>query len=455
MKLLIFFISFLILAKFKIDPDLGWHLAIGRKFFESGQMIKGDEFSWTMSGYLWGNTYLLYQIIVAFIFENLSYLFAVLFFGFIGALSILFLLPKKVNLTCLLIAGLGAAIAIANLGIRPHTFSFLFFSILLFFLDRRYFEKPVYLLFAAPIFLLWGNIHRGFLIGLVVFAAFIVIDYFVSYFKGKTVDFRRRLLFFGVVAICSIFSASGLEGWKSGIIADAVSFENIKNIAEWQSTVLVFPLNIVFAVSGAIFIFILRFKSSNINFAWIFISSLIFAFSFVSVAFASFWSAIFIFMASRYLGVAIKLNFKDFSQIPLYFSLTAAIFALFLNLFVEIWERGNINRQILADKYPLGAIEHLKQTNALENVFNDYGWGGFIEWQMPSQKVFIDGRMASWRHSDGTSILTDYIAIRGGDCGAVSRYDIKSAIFPKDKNLECFEDWAVVYEDEIARVLIE
>ena len=29
--------------------------------------------------------------------------------------------------------------------------------------------------------------------------------------------------------------------------------------------------------------------------------------------------------------------------------------------------------------------------------FSEYGWGGYLIWKMPEKKVFVDGRMPSWR----------------------------------------------------------
>jgi len=290
-------------------------------------------------------------------------------------------------------------------------------------------------------------------VGLVVFAAFVLADYFTNYFKGIRHDLRFPTLTFGAALFATIVNPFGLRAWQSGIIGDATSFENIMNITEWKPIVLVFPVNIIFALSGAIYIYILKAKGLKIDFAWIFLSSLIFAFTFISVAFAFFWAAIFIFLASRHAGLGLKLNIKKIEQIPLYFSTTAVILALVLNFFIEVLQFGNIENRMIYDKYPLKATRFIKERGVLENVFNEYGWGGFIDWQLPQQKVFIDGRMASWKF-EGKSILSDYMAIREGDCVLVSQYQIKSVIFPAGKDIECFGNWEVIYEDEIAKVLV-
>ncbi|MBM4402075.1 MAG: hypothetical protein FJ044_02425, partial [Candidatus Cloacimonetes bacterium] len=52
---------------------------------------------------------------------------------------------------------------------------------------------------------------------------------------------------------------------------------------------------------------------------------------------------------------------------------------------------------------PYQAVEFLKKQNASGNIFNRYEWGGFLIWQLPSQKIFVDGRMPAWRDATRSS----------------------------------------------------
>ena len=51
-------------------------------------------------------------------------------------------------------------------------------------------------------------------------------------------------------------------------------------------------------------------------------------------------------------------------------------------------------------QYPLGAVKYLHENPIEGNMFNEYNWGGFLIWQYPEKKVFIDGRMPSWKMGD-------------------------------------------------------
>jgi hypothetical protein len=59
--------------------------------------------------------------------------------------------------------------------------------------------------------------------------------------------------------------------------------------------------------------------------------------------------------------------------------------------------------------YPQGAVEFLKnnpQYNNL-NLFNPYGWGGYLLWTLPERKIFIDGRLPQYQFADH-SFLEEY-----------------------------------------------
>jgi hypothetical protein len=47
-----------------------------------------------------------------------------------------------------------------------------------------------------------------------------------------------------------------------------------------------------------------------------------------------------------------------------------------------------------------------------DRLFNDYDWGGYLIWRLPEHKVYIDGRMASWRDGD-RHIFREYSRIAG------------------------------------------
>ncbi len=44
-------------------------------------------------------------------------------------------------------------------------------------------------------------------------------------------------------------------------------------------------------------------------------------------------------------------------------------------------------------------------------MYNTYEWGGFLVWQVPEMKMFVDGRMPAWIGEGGKSPYTSYLEI--------------------------------------------
>ena len=47
--------------------------------------------------------------------------------------------------------------------------------------------------------------------------------------------------------------------------------------------------------------------------------------------------------------------------------------------------------------YPKEAVSYLNENLPRGEIFSEYGWGGYLIWNLPQKKVFVDGRMPSWR----------------------------------------------------------
>ncbi len=448
--ILAFLISFFVLAQFNFDPDLGWHLAYGERFLASGQIINQDSFSWTMPGFDWANPYFLYQIIIAELFKRIGFFYSAILFGVLASLGVL-IAAKIRSLLSFLVAFLGVIIVFPNLGVKPHVFDFLLFGLLLLMLERKLYKKikfiPVWFLFFA----LWANLHMGFLIGFLVFCAFVVVDFFWEKVRGIKRTVWQPALMLLSAFLGTLLTPLNFRIWKYLIFDSHVPISRIY-VDEFLPAVMVFPLNLFYLLSGLIFIYIFLKNFKKIEPAWLLVGAFTFMLPFLTSFFDIFWGAMFIFIASRHLEFNIK--WKGFwERLPLVFSLTIACTVLFLNFFLNAYDSYKNHSEL--KRYPVGAIAFMKEKGLNENLYNDYGWGGFLDWQYRQGRIFIDGRMAGWRKPDGVYILQDYIKIAQGDCNTVQRYNIKIALIKKEDNLVCFAKWNKVYEDEVAKVLVK
>ena len=115
---------------------------------------------------------------------------------------------------------------------------------------------------------------------------------------------------------------------------------------------------------------------------------------------------------------------------------------------------GNSSIEKVAEKgnYPLAAVEYLKKNPIAGNMFNEYNWGGFLVWQYPEKKTFIDGRMPSWR-MNGFSIFQQFNKTMKYDEGwneTFQKYNISFALVynnPINEMMFSSIGWKKIYSD--------
>jgi hypothetical protein len=98
-------------------------------------------------------------------------------------------------------------------------------------------------------------------------------------------------------------------------------------------------------------------------------------------------------------------------------------------------------------------------------MLNDYSWGGYLIWQLPEYKTFIDGRMTAWR-DESSYLMEDYREIiyateknRGVLDKYLEKYNIKWVLNRPDSQLVKYlkenrpDEWKVLFEDEVSTIL--
>jgi hypothetical protein len=105
--------------------------------------------------------------------------------------------------------------------------------------------------------------------------------------------------------------------------------------------------------------------------------------------------------------------------------------------------------------YPIEAVRWVRshRDRAGRRLYNDYAYGGFLLWWLPEEKIFIDGRMPTWRSGD-RRIFQDYVFLSLTDPPKLSildRYSVDWAIVRKqsllDEALAHEQTWTREYED--------
>jgi hypothetical protein len=110
----------------------------------------------------------------------------------------------------------------------------------------------------------------------------------------------------------------------------------------------------------------------------------------------------------------------------------------------------------LALGVPVKAVEYLENNQVTGNTFTDPNiWGGYLIWKMPSNPIYIDGRIDMY----GDEFAKEYQNIVLGRSGwrePFNRYGVQVVIAsPKSAiagGMKTASDWQQVYVDEMAVV---
>jgi len=469
--LFLFFFSLVaIFLNPSLDPDFGWHFRNGQIIVAEGRFPKGDEFSWTMPGYERAYNYWITEAGFYLLESHNLYWFLIVIFGLISASSIYFAVSlgtKSASLLAKIFVGIYCAILLTTFsGVRPQVVSFLFFSFLWVILISGFWKRRVALILVPVMFIAWANFHYAFILGLFFLILYLALEgvrYFLLELKlwpaflNRTKITKPQLLNLGWICFFS-FLATFLNPYKfltyKTIFEDFLSQTTRQNIAEWL------PLNfaslfgfLLLCYLALVVVFLARsFKKVNFSISCLWLLSLMLAL--VSIRHLPFLliasSSLLVFLWPKKIPNLLRQSFwSAFGQsFFVLFALILIIFQLFNFL------RVDTSAESLAKSgfYPVGAVSFLLENKIDGKLFNSYRWGGYLDWQLPKTKVFIDGRMSGWKKDDG--IFRDYLTISSlgeNTLPLLDKWQVSLVLVEKDAPLSLLLEktcWQKIYEDQ-------
>ncbi len=469
------------------DPDLFWHLKTGELMWQYKILPHIDWFSYTMSNFAWIDHEWLSEILMFKIKEFFGWAGLAIFFATIITFAFGWLLSKSLGknrpfyATYLLII-LGAIVSSPTFGARPQMFTILAVALLFFILNEFKIKPLGKMVYSLPlIFLLWANMHGGFVLGLGLLAIYLALERFLiqrakenpgadwlKSYQPLESESWKKLAYLGLASLGATFlNPYGPRLYQEIYRTFSDMFaQNV--ILEWlapnfhQTEGILFGFYVIF-----VFIILSLFKKIDI-------------FSFVLIP-------LFLFLAFQavrnipiFVLISLPLLIANLSGLENVFDsifrkkFIALGFGLMLIFYAPyVYKTGDIARTFKSEEklaeygeYPQKAVKFLTDGEQ-KNIFNDYGWGGYIIYKskVKSQKskvieiepkVFIDGRMAQWKTKD-RHILKDYQSISALENNwqeLVEQYKIEIIFVKKEsylgRALKFNGDWQKIYEDDLA-----
>lgn len=465
-------------VSFAIDSDTWWHLRAGQWMVENGEVIEADQFSYTRGGTTWQYPGVWVQVLMYLVFDSFgsgglniwTALMVVLVFGVV-------VLTTRGD--PLLRAGLVLLSAVASAtywAARPYLVTYLLFA-LSFYLLKMYSrtgKKNIWLI--APTMLLWVNSHGGFLAGFILVGVYL-FESLVLRLEGKWSDSpesgRKRAQpgeLAGVTAAMFVVSLFNPHGWK----AWALPFSTVSRqaeqlfIAEWQSPDFHDPWMLPFAVMVVLTILVLGASKSRPLLKDVLLLTGFGLLGLISVRniffFAIIWPGVMIerfeevlaWLKQRY-GIRKELDLssepdrgKKMMNWLIVFMVAAVVLVKGLSVFP-----ASANEPVMAEKFPVEAVEYVRGLQPEGNIFNSYNFGGYLTWALPEYPVYVDGRADLYGDE---IVLAWYRMINGSEewKQEFERWDIGTVLLePGVPMIEVLKlsGWEVSYQDQVAVVL--
>jgi hypothetical protein len=328
---------------------------------------------------------------------------------------------------------------------------------LLLVLDRfRRTGKGLWLL--PPLFALWINLHGSWVFGMVVLALTIASG-LVEGEWGLVVARRwtpaelKKLLLALAASLAALFVNP--FGYKLVLYPYTLLLRQqgvMQYIEEWQ------PVDFS-AVNGKlalVLIFALLVAALFSRRPWRLDEVLLTAFAL--------WAALshvrFLFFAGLILVPILAPRLKLFPPYERELDkpwLNAAIMAAIVGTMIFFFPSAAQLQQKVDEEYPRAALEFMQRQHLSGRIFNQYKWGGYMEWHAPELKPFVDGRADIFVYN---GVFEDFLRATAlkHSLEILDKYKIDYVFLqpnqPLDYLLEHSPAWHPIYSDKVA-VLFE
>jgi len=459
--IILLFLVFWVLATVSIDPDFGWRLRAGEIYLKSGIPSK-DPFTYSMSSFAWSDHAWLVTTSMGLFYKYIGKI-GLAFFSTLIVFFSLHTSLKRIDgakiLKTFYISSffnkkywyfgsflflLSISVILPFSGVRAQVVSWLMIATLLtislkenLWLRFRKFS-PLY-------FIVWANLHGSFAAGLLMLS-FIVAMRFVRKKKIDPIDL--------VILIISFPAGIWREVWSS-ITDTSLRWE----IAEWMPAFFMADFSFAaFLTVSTVLIYRSkkRFKLEEISLFFLVLSQAILSRRHIPI-----WTIVALPMSIKAL-ICLYDEIKKIKLAPERFN-KLIIYAYIGSFVILILQIVLISKDAISltegNFYPDKAVNYLQENTPKGEIFSKYGWGGYLIWKLPEKKVFIDGRMPSWRWEDApgeesVAAYIDYKEVIKGEKEyniIFEKYDIDTVLWPGPKKRGFID----IIADKIENILIK
>lgn len=403
------------------DNDLWGRVRFGQAMIAAGHIIRTDPYSYSVAGHIWLDHEWLTEIIMAAVYNSLGVVGLKLFKLALTAATFVFLAmadaetgaPVPVQLAVLLTCAVSVSM---QMQFRPQLFTFALLSALIFLLARDTYqrERKIRLWHAIPMFLLWGNLHGGFIAGLVALAVYATVSGVQEVWAGRGVGRACKLgAITAAAALATIVTPYGIGIWQFVLHAltnplTRVAILDFQPFAralaeQWRLSPAGSVEYLCAIAMAAALVVALVLGPATDDLALVAVASMMTAAAVTSVRNVPIALITIAPPLTYHLALALRAGHVAINEpepavkpaaelrVRRWWIDQGVLYAAALALLLATGLFSNRLRP--NDQYPAGAVRFMKSHGLHGNVLNSFDWGEYLIWHLePGSKVFVDGR---------------------------------------------------------------
>jgi len=450
---------------FFVDPDLWWHIKVGQNILATHHWPTTDPFSFTVAGDPW----IAYEWLGDVLLGTVAGLG-----GLVGLEILLFALASAVMLALyayttlrsgnskagFVTSGVLCSLAFASFSLRPQMLGYLFLVLTLIALERFRQGKQRSAWFLPVLFLIWINTHGSWVIGLAVLFAFLasgLVEFRLGSIQARRWNSTERIRLEAILLLA--LAAIPLTPYGTRLAAYPFTVAsnlplNVANILEWQPM----PFNILGGklFLAAVLAFFLAQMMAPLTLG---LSEVVLLFGGIIMAclhvrflllFVPFGAPIFAVVLARWLP-----PYDRKKDHPI---LNAVLIAVTIVAIGRTFPTRAGLEKIVAQAFPVRAVEYLRQHPVKGPMFNNYAYGGYLVGNLPEQKVFIDGRGDLYEDAGVFGEYLELAQLKPAAFEVLRAHNIQSCLLDSKEPLAIAlavdPDWEKRYSDGVSALFV-
>ena len=433
---------------------------------EGGSPVYADVFSHTYAGQTHKNHSWLAQVVMAGVWRLAGHLGLTLFVASLATAGMWSL--YRAGRGAIYMQGfalvIGAACAAAFWSPRPQMFTFFFSAVLLFILFDLKYRGIDRLWLMPPLLAIWGNVHGGYIIGLLLLGAVLAGECVNAVFArgGARIQPRKlRKLLMAVLLALALMPINPLGFDVFAVPFDTLGISGLRQyIREWQSPDFSQPYTwgCVFLIALVIMAVVASRRRPDATEALLVAGTL--SMALFSARNLSLFTVAAVPVATIHISAFLarkgweipRRSLESPGRLVVNIALISLV-AIALLMRLQYVTGDKTVQAAVSRNWPVDAVRFLNSSALAGNLFNSYNWGGYLIYAARDNPVFIDGRTDLYR-----DFLHDYAAAYSSDAwrAVFDRWDIEIALIESSgylaRVLEAAPDWRLAYADDVASI---